>query len=175
MSEITLGAGCFWCIEACFKEVNGIISVKSGYSNGHHPNPTYKEVCTGTTGHNEVARIVYDESVISLNEILKIFFFVHDPTQLNRQGNDIGTQYRSAIYYHTADQKEFAENLIAELTKNQVWEKPIVTEVLPIENYHEAEDYHQDYLEFNPENAYCKAIVRPKVDKFKAVFADFLK
>lgn len=175
MTTITLGAGCFWCIEACYKTLNGVISVESGYSGGHVDNPTYKQVCEGTTGHAEVARVVFDEHIISLDEILEVFWFVHDPTQLNRQGNDIGTQYRSVIFYHDDSQKETAEAYKKRLTEEGVWDKPIVTEISPLTNYFPAEDYHQDYLELNPGNAYCQAIVRPKYEKFKAVFAQKLK
>ncbi len=175
MAEITLGAGCFWCIEAVYKELEGILSVAPGYSNGQTDNPTYKLVCTGTTGYVEVARVVYDESQITFEEILEVFFFVHDPTSLNRQGGDIGTQYRSGIYYHTPEQKEIAETYIQRLNIAKVWDKPIVTEVLAIEKYYEAEDYHHNYLALNPENPYCQAVVRPKVEKFKSVFADKIK
>lgn len=175
MKEITLGAGCFWCIEACFLDVKGIVSVVPGYAGGKVKNPTYEQVCTGSTGHAEVARIVYDETIISFDEILEMFWFVHDPTQLNRQGNDIGTQYRSVIFYHTEEQKEIAEKYKARLTEEKVWDKPIVTEIVAINNYYEAEKYHHNYLEQNPENAYCRAIVRPKVDKFKKVFESKIK
>ena len=138
-------------------------------------NPTYEQVCTGSTGHAEVARIVYDESIISFDELLEMFWFVHDPTQLNRQGNDVGTQYRSVIFYHTEEQKVIAEKYKAKLIENKVWDKPVVTEITPINNYYEAEKYHHNYLEQNPDNAYCKAIVRPKVDKFKKVFSSKIK
>lgn len=175
LKEITLGAGCFWCIEACFQEIKGVVSVVPGYAGGKVVNPTYEQVCTGATGHAEVARIVYDETVITFDEILEMFWFVHDPTQLNRQGNDVGTQYRSAIFYHTEEQKEIAENYKAKLIDNKVWGKLIVTEIVPINNYYEAERYHHNYLEQNSENAYCKAIVRPKVDKFKKVFESKIK
>lgn len=175
MKTATLGAGCFWCIEACYKTLNGVISVESGYAGGHIDNPTYKQVCEGTTGHAEVARIVFDENTISFDEILEVFWFVHDPTQLNRQGNDIGTQYRSVIFYHDESQRERAETYKKRLMEDGVWDKPIVTEISPLTNYFPAEAYHQDYLELNPGNAYCQAIVRPKYEKFKAVFAQKLK
>lgn len=175
MKEATLGAGCFWCIEAVYKELKGIISVVPGYSNGHVMQPSYKDVCTGTTGHAEVARVQYDDAILSFEDILEVFFFVHDPTSLNRQGGDIGTQYRSGIYYHNAEQKEIAETYIQRLNEAKVWDNPIVTEVVPVENYFEAEAYHHDYLELNPQNPYCQGVVRPKVDKFKKVFADRLK
>ncbi len=170
MKEATLGAGCFWCVEACYKDLVGVVSVQSGYSGGHILNPTYKAVCEGTTGHAEIARVVYDENIISFEEILEVFWFVHDPTQLNRQGNDVGTQYRSVIFYHDEQQKQIAEKYIAQLTEQKVWDKPIVTEVSPLTNYFPAEDYHNDYFELNPGNAYCQAVVRPKVEKFKKIF-----
>lgn len=175
MSEATFGAGCFWCIEACFKELNGVISVKSGYEGGHTENPTYEEVCSGKTGHAEVAKVVYDSTLISYDELLEVFWFVHDPTQLNRQGNDIGTQYRSAIFYHNEEQKKLAEAYKQKLTEEKVWDKPIVTEIVASSTFYPAEKYHDNYLELNPENRYCQAIVRPKVDKFKKVFASKLK
>jgi len=175
MKEATFGAGCFWCIEACFNELKGVISVQSGYSGGATVNPTYEEVCTGKTGHAEVARVVYDENQISYDELLEVFWYVHDPTQLNRQGNDKGTQYRSAIFYHDENQKTLAEKYMSKLTEEKVWDKPIVTEITKLSNFYPAEDYHNNYLERNPENMYCQAIVRPKVDKFKKVFAKKLK
>lgn len=175
IKEATLGAGCFWCIEACFKDLKGVISVTSGYAGGHVENPTYKAVCEGTTGHAEIARVVFDDAQISFDELLELFWFVHDPTQLNRQGNDIGTQYRSVIFYHDEEQKNTAEAYKERLTSEQVWDKPIVTEISPLTNYYPAEDYHQDYYALNPGNSYCQAIVRPKVEKFKKVFADRLK
>lgn len=175
IKEATLGAGCFWCIEACYKDLKGVISVTSGYAGGHVDNPTYKQVCDGITGHAEVARVVYDESLISFDELLEVFWFVHDPTQLNRQGNDVGTQYRSVIFYHDPEQKEKAIAYKSRLTEEHVWENPIVTEISPISNYFPAEDYHQNYLELNPGNAYCQAVVRPKYEKFKKIFADRLK
>lgn len=175
MKEVTLGAGCFWCIEACFQDVKGIVSVVPGYAGGQRKNPTYEQICSGATGHAEVARIIYDENVISFDELLEMFWFVHDPTQLNRQGNDIGTQYRSVIFYHDEEQKAIAEKYKARLTEEKVWDKPIVTEIVAINNYYEAEKYHHDYLNQNPENAYCRAIVRPKVDKFKKVFESKLE
>ncbi len=175
MKEATLGAGCFWCIEACFKDMKGIQSVVSGYAGGHVDHPTYKQVCEGTTGHAEVARITYDPALITFDELLEVFWFVHDPTQLNRQGNDIGTQYRSVVFYHDEEQKELAEAYKARLTAEKVWDQPIVTEITAINNYYPAEDYHQDYFALNPGNAYCQAIVRPKVEKFRKVFEHKLK
>lgn len=175
MSEATFGAGCFWCIEACFKELKGVQSVKSGYCGGTKKDPTYEEVCTGRTGHAEVARVVYDSTVISFDELLEVFWYVHDPTQLNRQGNDIGTQYRSAVFYHNEEQQKTAEAYKKKLTDEKVWDKPIVTEITPISTFYPAEKYHDNYLELNPENMYCQSVVRPKVDKFKKVFASKLK
>lgn len=175
IKEATLGAGCFWCIEACFKDLKGVISVTSGYAGGHVENPTYKAVCEGTTGHAEIARVVFDDTQISFDELLELFWFVHDPTQLNRQGNDIGTQYRSVIFYHDEEQKSTAEAYKKRLTDEKVWDQPIVTEISPLTNYYPAEDYHQDYYALNPGNSYCQAIVRPKVEKFRKVFASRLK
>lgn len=175
IQEATFGAGCFWCIEACFKDIKGIVSVTSGYSGGETENPTYREVCSGTTGHAEVARIVYNEDEVSFDELLELFWFVHDPTQLNRQGNDIGTQYRSVVFYHNEEQRIKAEEYKQRLTTEKVWDNPIVTEISPLSNYYPAEDYHANYFELNPGNAYCQAIVRPKVEKFRKVFADRMK
>ena len=175
IQEATLGAGCFWCIEACYSHLEGVISVFPGYAGGKTLNPTYKEVCNGTTGHAEVARVTFDDKIISFDEILRVFWFVHDPTQLNRQGNDIGTQYRSVIFYHNEAQKETAEAYLLKLTNEKVWENKIVTEIVEINNYYQAEDYHKDYFEKNPENPYCKAVVRPKVEKFRKVFSEKLK
>ncbi len=175
VKEATFGAGCFWCIEACFIDLEGVISVTSGYTGGHTENPTYKQVCEGTTGHAEVARIVYDDEIISYDELLELFWFVHDPTQLNRQGNDVGTQYRSAIFYHDEIQKELAEKYKQKLIEEKVWDKPIVTEISPLSVFYPAEDYHNNYFALNPDNPYCNAVVRPKVEKFKKVFAARLK
>jgi peptide-methionine (S)-S-oxide reductase len=174
MEIATLGAGCFWCIEACYKELNGIINVVPGYAGGSIKNPGYREVCTGRTGHAEVAQVEFDPMLISYGEILEVFFFVHDPTTLNRQGGDVGTQYRSSIFYHSDEQKEIAQGYIDRLNLEKVWENPIVTEVTAINNYYTAEDYHHNYLENNADNPYCQAVVRPKVDKFKKVFAEKL-
>lgn len=175
MKEATFGAGCFWCVEACFKDLRGVVSVQSGYSGGDVLNPTYKQVCEGNTNHAEVARIVYDETLISFEELLELFWFVHDPTQLNRQGGDIGTQYRSVIFYHDEEQKALSEQYKQKLTAEQVWEKPIVTEISPLINFYAAEDYHNNYFELNPENMYCQSVVRPKVEKFRKVFGEKLK
>lgn len=171
----TLGAGCFWCIEACFKDIKGISSVLPGYMGGDPARANYHDVCKGDTGHAEIARITYDDSIVSFAEILKMFWFVHDPTQLNRQGNDVGTQYRSVIFYEDEEQKNVALSQIELLTKEQVWDNPIVTEVIPVEEFYAAEAYHQNYLEKNPENMYCQSVVRPKVDKFRMVFENMLK
>lgn len=175
IKEATFGAGCFWCIEACYKEMKGVISVYPGYAGGHKVNPTYEEVCNGTTGHAEVARIVYDEELISFEQLLEVFWFVHDPTQLNRQGNDIGTQYRSVVFFHDDQQKQITEHFKNKLMEEGVWEKPIVTEIVPLSNFYKAENYHINYFELHPENMYCQSVVRPKVEKFKKVFAAKLK
>jgi len=170
--EITLGAGCFWCIEACFKDIKGVLEVYPAYAGGHKENPTYEEVCNGTTGHTEVARIVFDSTLVSVESILEMYWFVHNPTQLNRQGNDIGTQYRSVIFYHNEQQKVIAESYKNRLTEEKVWDLPIVTEILPINNFYRAENYHHNYFELNPQNMYCQSVVRPKVEKFRKVFAE---
>jgi peptide-methionine (S)-S-oxide reductase len=175
IQEATFGAGCFWCIEACYSELQGVLEVYPGYAGGSIQNPTYEEVCSGNTGHAEVARVVFDDDKITFDELLELFWFVHDPTQLNRQGNDIGTQYRSVIFYHSEYQKERAEFFISKLTEEQVWQNPIVTEVIEINNFFRAENYHHNYFELNPQNAYCQAVVRPKVEKFKKVFENKLK
>lgn len=175
IKEATLGAGCFWCIEACLKDLKGVIDVKPGYAGGHVENPTYEQVCTGNTGHAEVARVVFEDETLRYDKILELFWFLHDPTQLNKQGNDIGTQYRSVIFYHDSRQKESAENAKKMLDKNKVWSNPIVTEISPIKTYYPAEEYHVNYLERNPSNLYCQAVVRPKVEKFKKVFENLLK
>jgi peptide-methionine (S)-S-oxide reductase len=171
----TLGAGCFWCVESVFLELKGVDKVVSGYSGGHKENPGYKEVCDGTTGHAEVAQISFDPSVVSFREILEVFFLVHDPTTRNRQGNDVGTQYRSAIFYHNAAQKETAESVIKDLNASGAWEKPIVTEVKAFEKFWPAEDYHQNYYQLNSEQPYCQYVVRPKLEKFRKVFKEKLK
>jgi peptide-methionine (S)-S-oxide reductase len=175
METATLGAGCFWCVEGVYQELKGVEKVVSGYSGGHKENPGYKEVCDGTTGHAEVAQITFDPSVVSFREILEVFFLVHDPTTRNRQGNDVGTQYRSAIYYHNAAQKEISETVIKELNASGAWEKPIVTEVTAFEKFWPAEDYHQNYYKLNSEQPYCQYVVRPKLEKFRKVFKEKLK
>jgi len=171
----TLGGGCFWCLEAVFDNLRGVESVESGYSNGKTANPTYKQVCSGDTGHAEVVRVTFDPKVISFRKILGVFFAIHDPTTLNRQGNDAGTQYRSGIFYHTPEQKKAAEQLIAELTAEKVFGKPIVTEVAPAQTFYVAEDYHQEYFAHNGNQPYCQAVVAPKVVKFRKQFADLTK
>ena len=172
---ITLGGGCFWCTEAVFVKVRGITDVESGYSNGQVNRPSYDDVCSGRTGSNEVVKLTYDASDITLQEILEIFFVVHDATTLNRQGNDTGTQYRSGIYYSTPEQKQVAEDMIRQMGENKIFGRPIVTEVLPIANYWPAEDYHQDYFEKNPNQGYCVAVAGPKVAKFRKTFASRYK
>jgi len=172
----TFATGCFWCTEAVFEELNGVMRVVSGYSGGHTKNPTYKEVCTGETGHAECVQIVYEPSKISYDELLEVFFEVHDPTSLNRQGADVGTQYRSAIFYHDNEQKEKAEYYIKQLNDSGAYDKPIVTEIAPFTTFYPAEDYHQEYYENNKNtNPYCSIVIRPKLDKFRKVFAGKLK
>ena len=172
---IVLGGGCFWCTEAVYKEVRGVTDVESGYSNGETQHPSYEQVCTGRTGHNEVVKLTYDPSQVSTRQLLEIFFVIHDPTQLNRQGNDVGTQYRSGIYYTTPEQKQVAEDMIAEMTKDKLFGKPVVTEVLALDNYSAAEEYHQDFFEKNPYQGYCVAVAAPKVDKFRKTFRELVK
>ena len=172
---IVLGGGCFWCTEAVYVKVRGITDVESGYSNGQLERPSYEQVCTGMTGHNEVVKLTYDPSQISVRQILEIFFVIHDPTTLNRQGNDSGTQYRSGIYYTTPQQKEEAEAMIRQMSQDKLFGRPIVTEVLPLANYWPAEEYHQDFFEKNPNQGYCVAVAGPKVAKFRKTFADLVK
>jgi peptide-methionine (S)-S-oxide reductase len=172
---IVLGGGCFWCTEAVYVKVRGITDVESGYSNGQVKDPSYEAVCTGATGHAEVVKLEYDPAQVSTRQILEIFFVVHDPTQLNRQGNDTGTQYRSGIYYTTPEQKAEAEKIIAELTDEKAFGKPIVTEVKALENYWPAEAYHQDFFEKNPYQGYCMAVAAPKVAKFRKTFKELAK
>jgi peptide-methionine (S)-S-oxide reductase len=175
LQTIVLGGGCFWCTEAVYKEVRGVTDVESGYSNGQAQRPSYQDVCTGTTGHNEVVKLVYDPAQISTRQILEIFFVVHDPTTLNRQGNDVGTQYRSGIYYTTPEQKEEADAIIRELSQDKAFGNPVVTEVQPLANYWPAEEYHQDFFEKNPYQGYCMAVAAPKVAKFRKTFAELSK
>lgn len=172
---VTLGGGCFWCIEAVFPELRGVESAVSGYSGGEVPDPTYEEVCRGRTGHAEVVQVTFDPDVVSLREILQVFFTVHDPTTLNRQGADVGPQYRSAIFYHTEEQRRVAEAVIAEMERERVWEAPIVTEVTPFTRFYPAEAYHADYFRRNPTQPYCQMVVAPKVTKFRKLFRDRLR
>ena len=171
----TLGGGCFWCLEAVFKDLRGVRSVVSGYAGGHTSNPTYYQVCDGATGHAEVVQITFDPREVSFRELLEVFFTIHDPTTLNRQGADVGTQYRSAIFYHTPEQREAAEAVIAEITSARVWDSPFVTEVVPFTEFYPAEDYHQNYFDKNPYQPYCRAVVAPKVAKFRKQFLEKLK
>lgn len=175
LETATLAAGCFWCVEAVFDDLKGVEDVVSGYSGGRTENPTYRQVCDGNTGHAEVAEIRFDPDEVSFKDILRVFFAVHDPTTLNRQGNDVGTQYRSAIFYHNDEQKRDAEEVIDEVTKEGVYDAPIVTEVVPFEKFWPAEDYHQEYFANNPNQPYCMAVVAPKVAKFRKKFVDRLK
>jgi peptide-methionine (S)-S-oxide reductase len=171
----TLGGGCFWCLEAVYDQLRGVISVESGYSNGHVVNPTYRAVCSGNTGHAEVVRITFDPSVVSFRELLEVFFTIHDPTTLNRQGADVGTQYRSGIFYHSPEQERVAREVINELTQAKLWPNPIVTEVTPVTNYSVAEDYHQEYFVHNGGQPYCQIVVAPKVAKFRKKYFEKLK
>ncbi|MBI3358080.1 MAG: peptide-methionine (S)-S-oxide reductase MsrA [Nitrospirae bacterium] len=175
MEKITLGGGCFWCLEAVFSKLNGVESVLSGYCGGHFPSPTYSQVCSGTTGHAEVIEILLNPEVISLTEILEIFFLLHDPTTLNRQGADAGTQYRSAIFYHTETQREISLDVIARTHAAGIWKEPIVTEVTPIPAFYPAEDYHQKYYERNPNQGYCRAVIAPKMTKLQKLFLEKIK
>ena len=171
----TLGAGCFWCVEAVFDDLKGVKDVVSGYSGGHTVNPTYREVCSETTGHAEVINVIFDPNETSFRDILRVFFTVHDPTTLNRQGGDIGTSYRSAIFYHSPEQKQIAHEVIEEITSERLYSDPIVTEITEFTNFYPAEDYHQEYFANNPTQPYCAAVVAPKVRKFRDKFADRLK
>ena len=175
LQTITLGGGCFWCTEAVYVKVRGVLDVESGYSNGQAARPSYEEVCSGRTGSNEVVKLTFDPQDITLAEILEIFYVIHDPTTLNRQGNDTGTQYRSGIYFSTPEQKQLADDFIRQLSQDKTFDKPIVTEVLPLANYWPAEAYHQDYFENNPNQGYCVAVAGPKVAKFRKTFASRVK
>lgn len=175
MEVAVLGAGCFWCVEAVFESLRGVVSVKSGYTGGEIKNPSYKEVCTGRTGHAEVTRIVFDPKIITFSELLEVFWQTHDPTTLNRQGADVGTQYRSAIFYTSEAQRDIATKLKKELDASGAWSNPIVTEISAMEVFYPAEDYHQDYYRNNSDQPYCNAVIRPKMEKFKKVFSDRLK
>ena len=175
LDTATFGAGCYWCTEAQFQQLTGVEAVESGFSGGNVPNPTYKEVCTGSTGHAEVCNIYYDASRISFDELLAAFWTCHDPTTLNRQGNDIGTQYRSVVFYHNDEQRRKAEDYKNKLNDEHVFDKPVITEVAPFQHFYKAEDYHQNYYNENGEQPYCSFVIRPKVEKFKKVFKDKLK
>jgi len=164
----TLGGGCFWCLEAVYQQLKGVHAIESGYTGGQVRNPTYAQVCSGTTGHAEVVRVSFDPDIVTYREILEVFFTIHDPTTLNRQGNDVGTQYRSVIYYHSPEQREIARHVIAEMAN--VWDAPIVTELSPAEDYYRAEEYHQNYFRQNPLQGYCSFVVAPKVAKFRQTF-----
>jgi peptide-methionine (S)-S-oxide reductase len=171
----TLAGGCFWCLEAVYDGMKGVHSVESGYMGGRSASPTYEEVCSGETGHAEVVRVTFDPAVVSFEELLEVFFVIHDPTTLNRQGNDVGTQYRSAIFYHTPQQKAAAEAVVARLTAARLWNAKIVTEIVPASTFHMAERYHQEYYARNPYQPYCQAVVAPKVAKFRKHFLEKLK
>ena len=175
LEKTTLGGGCFWCTEAVYLELKGVVDVKPGYSGGHVKNPSYREVCNETTGHAEVVQITFDPEVVSFSEILEVFFVTHDPTTLNRQGNDVGTQYRSAIFYHSEAQKQTAKQVIELLEKEKVYAKPIVTEVTAFDAFYPAEDYHINYFARNKNQPYCQYVVAPKVEKFRKVFKDKMK
>jgi len=171
----TLAGGCFWCLEAAFAQLKGVERVESGYSGGHVPSPSYEDVCTGTTGHAEVVQITFDPQVVPFRDLLHVFFTIHDPTTPDRQGGDVGTQYRSAIFYHTPEQKAEAERVIAELEAEKVWDDPIVTQVTPSEKFYPAEEYHRDYYRRNPDQGYCRAVIAPKVAKVRKLYLDKLK
>lgn len=175
LETITLGGGCYWCVEAVYENLNGVKSVVSGFSGGKTINPSYEDVCSGRTGHAEVVQITYDKTITNLDEILKVFFTVHDPTTLNRQGADVGTQYRSVIFYHNEDQKQAAQKIITALNKAKAYNNPIVTAIHPFTKFYKAEPYHQDYFENNMDQPYCRMVIQPKIDKFEKVFKDKLK
>lgn len=171
----TLGGGCFWCTEAVFDGLKGVVSVESGYSGGDVADPTYEQVCTGKTGHAEVVQVTFDPQIVSYEDLLKVFFTVHDPTTLNRQGNDVGTQYRSVIFYHDENQKKTAENVINEIASEKIWDDPIITELSPFKTFYKAEDYHQEYFANNPNQGYCRIVIAPKVAKFRDHYRGLLK
>ena len=173
--KATLAGGCFWCLEAVFDELKGVVSVESGYSGGHVADPSYRAVCTGMTGHAEVVQVTFDPQVLSFADLLRVFFTIHDPTTMNRQGGDVGTQYRSAIFYHSDEQKRVAEEIIKEVDESQVWGRPVVTEVTPFDKFYIAEDYHQEYYASNPNQPYCRVVIEPKVVKFRKHYMDRLK
>jgi len=171
----TLAGGCFWCLEAVYLELRGVLGVQSGYAGGHVPHPSYELVCSGTTGHAKVVQVAFDPDEISCRALLDVFFTIHDPTTLNRQGNDVGTQYRSAIFYHSPEQRAEADHTIAELAAEKVWDDPIVTEVVPLKEFFPAEEYHRDYFRLHPDQAYCRAVIAPKVAKARKAFLEKLK
>ena len=175
LSVATLGGGCFWCLDAMFKDLKGVEKVISGYAGGKVDNPSYKDVCSGKTGHAEVVQILFDPEIISYADLLRIFFTVHDPTTLNRQGNDVGTQYRSIILYHDEEQKNIAEQIKNEIESKKIWKNPIVTEIVPFDKFYQAEEYHQNYFERNPNEGYCRVVIAPKVVKFRKQFQEKLK
>jgi len=175
LETATLGGGCFWCLEAVYDELKGVEDVVSGYTGGARPNPTYEQVCSGATGHAEVVQVTFDPAVVSFRDILNVFFTIHDPTTLNRQGADIGTQYRSAIFTHSTEQAETARTAIADLAAKKVWANPIVTEITPLDAFYPAEDYHQEYFARNPNQGYCRAVIAPKVVKFRKQYLERLK
>jgi len=171
----TFGGGCFWCIESAFNQVKGVNEAVSGYSGGHLDNPTYQQICQGTSGHAEVIQITFDPEIISYEQLLEVFFQLHDPTQLNRQGNDVGTQYRSVIFFHSPEQQQSAINIISNIESQQIWTDPVVTELSPSTTFYRAESYHQNYANENPEQPYCALIINPKLAKFKNQFRHLLK
>lgn len=175
LETATFGAGCFWCVEAIFEEVKGVKTVVAGYAGGHVENPTYKQVVRGNTGHAEVTRLTYDPSVVSYEQLLEVFWHTHNPTTLNRQGNDVGPQYRSVIFYHNEEQKKIAEESLSRTDASDLWEDPIVTEIQPLSNYSQAENYHQDYYANNPNAGYCQVVIAPKLKKFRKDFSHMLK
>jgi peptide-methionine (S)-S-oxide reductase len=175
LQTATLAGGCFWCLEAVYDEIKGVHSVESGYAGGHMDNPTYREVCNGDTGHAEVVQVHFDPNIVAYRDLLNVFFAIHDPTTLNRQGADVGTQYRSAIFYHDEEQKRIAEELIKDLNAQQIWDRPLVTQVEKLDKFYVAEDYHQEYFARNPYQPYCMAVVAPKVSKFRKHFLELLK
>jgi peptide-methionine (S)-S-oxide reductase len=175
VEKATFGAGCFWCVEAIYSLMNGVIKVEPGYCGGNTENPTYKDVCTGTTGYAEVCQITYDPSIVSFLDLLEVLWKSHDPTTPNRQGNDIGTQYRSVVFYHNPQQKKESEEMKARLDAEKIWDKPVVTQIVPFKKFYVAENYHHDYYENNPQNPYCTFVITPKVKKFEETFKEYLK
>lgn len=175
MQTATLGGGCFWCLEAVFQQLRGVSAVQPGYAGGHVPHPTYEQVCTGTTGHAEVVQITFDPSVITYRDLLEVFFSIHDPTTPDRQGEDVGPQYRSIILYHNDEQRQTAEAVIRELEQSGAWDDPVVTQVVPLESFYPAEEYHKDYFRRNPDRPYCRLVIAPKVGKFRRRFSEKLK